>query len=98
MGKLKFHPKAFAELNSATIYLNRESPGLGEIFLTDFEKSLRLLQAFPETWPFVIRNIRRLSVPRFHYSIFYRFLDDGIIEVLAVTHAKRKPFNFLDRT
>ena len=38
---VRFHPDAEAEINEAAAFLDLESPGLGLVFLDDFEHALR---------------------------------------------------------
>ena len=97
MNRIFFHPQAFSELNDSALYLERQSSGLGEEFLAAIDISVRLLAQFPDTWPCVRNDIRRIIVPRFLYNIFYRIRPDDTIEIIAIMHPKRKPFNFIGR-
>ena len=97
MDHIFFHPKALAELNDAALYLNAQSPELGDEFLNAVEQSVWIVSRFPDTWPCVRNDIRRIIVTRFHYNIFYRLRPNATVEIIAVMHPKRKPFNFLDR-
>ena len=97
MDRVSFHPKASAELNESALYFDRQSAGLGDEFMDELEDAIRMVAQFPDTWPCVRNDIRRIIVPRFQYNIFYRLRPDTTVEILAVMHPKRKPFNFLDR-
>jgi len=97
MNRISFHPQAFSELNDSALYLERQASGLGEEFLSAVELAIRLLEQFPDAWPCVRNEIRRVMVPRFLYNIFYRIRPDGTIQIIAIMHPKRKPFNFIQR-
>jgi hypothetical protein len=45
---VRFHTEAEAEMNEAADYLNRESTGLGEIFLDDIQRAIDLITSHPE--------------------------------------------------
>jgi plasmid stabilization system protein ParE len=92
-----FHPAAVQEVNEIIEYLNEQSSNLGNEFVDELKRSENFLRDFPDTWPCIRNNIRRLKVSRFSYNVFYHIIDDGNIEILTVMHFRRKPFNFLDR-
>jgi plasmid stabilization system protein ParE len=48
------------------------------------------LVAYPERFPVVYRQTRRVNLPRFTYSLFYRIIDDQVI-VVACMHGRRHP-------
>ena len=97
MTPVLFHSKALAELDEVVLYLNQQQPDLGDEFLDSVEQSIDIIARFPDTWPCVRKDLRRILVPRFHYSIFYRLTRHDTIEIIAVMHPKRRPFNFRDR-
>jgi toxin ParE1/3/4 len=49
-----------------------------------------LLLRYPEAGAKIRSDIRRLTLPKFPYSLLYRVLEDQI-RVLAVAHHRRKP-------
>lgn len=53
-------------------------PGLGEEFLSEFEKALQELIEAPEIFRLVVpeRGIRRYYHKRFHFVIRYRYLKE----------------------
>ena len=97
MPEVIFHPAAIQDVNEIIEYLNEQSFDLGREFVDELKHAETFLRKFPDTWPCIKSNIRRLKVSRFSYNIFYHIKDDGIVEVLTVMHFRRKPFNFLDR-
>ncbi len=81
----------------AALYLESQESGLGREFLCEFKNAINGIANFPESHQCIRENIRRCSVPRFNYNIFYRIRDAHSLEVIAVVHVRREPFNFLDR-
>jgi toxin ParE2 len=79
------------------LYLESQESGLGIEFMQEFKDAVDGITRFPESNQCTKENIRRCSVPRFNYNIFYRIRDSRSLEIIAVIHARRKPFNFLDR-
>jgi hypothetical protein len=48
--KINFLEIAQKELDDAVDYYNYESPGLGDVFLTEVLKTLERIAEFPEAW------------------------------------------------
>jgi len=91
------HEFAEAEINEAKLYYNLQSPGLGNLFLAEVEKSLSQIANFPKATPLVRDNIRKKILPCFPYSLLYS-IQTNQIRILAVAHHKRRPFYWRDRT
>lgn len=83
-------PEADLELtDEAVLYAREGGAELGFAFITEFERALELLCAYPELgapW----RNRRRFPLRRFPYSIIYYIKDDEL-RVVALAHHRRKP-------
>lgn len=60
-------------------------PGLGDAYLLETLRALRLIEQFPQAWHPLTPQIRR-----FPYSVIYT-QDGADILVLAVAHQNRKP-------
>ena len=97
MAKIFLHEDALAELNDSASYLNDQSPEAGDLLINEVEKCFMYISRFPDTWPCVRGNIRRMIVARYRYNIFYRIVADGNIEILSIEHGKKKPFTFMGR-
>ena len=86
-----FHELAERELNdAASYYYAQERPGLGEAFLAEVERVLRLLSGRPMAGSSVREDIRRWRLRRFPYSVVYRIRADHV-RVLAIAAHKRRP-------
>jgi plasmid stabilization system protein ParE len=94
--RISFNPLAERELNDAAQYYDLESPGLGEAFLAEVERSCHAVAEYPEAGPVVLGTIRRL-LRHFPYALLYSFhTDTG--RILAVMNLKRRPAYWVGRT
>ena len=85
-----FHPDASAELEDAALFYESRMTGLGKSFAAEVERTISLVQEFPEAGSPIGPNRRRVLVARFPYSIVYRDGPDSIV-VVAVAHQHRRP-------
>jgi plasmid stabilization system protein ParE len=81
---------AQAELDEAITWYAAQAPGLGDAFLIETLKTIKLIEQFPEAWHPLTPQSRRCRLKRFPYSVVYT-LDGDEILVLAVAHQHRKP-------
>ena len=88
----RFHPQAEAELEAAASWYDERRPGLGAEFIAAVRSKVRQVLVAPERWP-LVKGTRRALVRRFAYAIVYREVQgsDGVVEVVAVAHLKRRP-------
>lgn len=78
------------ELDEAIAWYAEQAPGLGDAFLIEVLKTLRLVEQFSQAWHPLTSEIRRCRLRRFPYSVVYTQDGSGIL-VLAVAHQHRKP-------
>ncbi len=97
MRTIIFHPLAEQELADAIAYYENQEIGLGLELLETVEYSTKLLVRYPEMGSPVKGSIRSLVIPKFPYSLLYRFLDSDNIRILAVAHHKRQPLYWSKR-
>jgi plasmid stabilization system protein ParE len=64
--------------------------GLGEEFLAAVDAAFDAIERFPEIFAQVHGNVRRSSVSRFPYAVFYRVEPKRIL-ILTVLHTARNP-------
>ena len=83
-------PKAAAEIEAAYRWYERERPGLGEEFLVALNHVVAIIADYPERFPIVHRDTRRVLLSRFPYSICYRLKGRHVV-VVACFHSKRNP-------
>lgn len=87
---------AQAELDEAIGWYAGQAPGLGDAFLLEAIKALKLVEQHPDAWHPLSPQIRRCRLNRFPYSVIYA-LDGTDVVVLAVAHQHRKPLYWRDR-
>lgn len=93
---LRVHPDARRELNDAVDYYERESPGLGSIFIDEVEAGFARIRRHPGVAPQVGKAVRRLVLAKFPYSIVYETRED-FTRILAVAHQRKRPFYWRGR-
>jgi toxin ParE1/3/4 len=96
MRSVIFHLLAEQELLDAVSYYEEQETGLGLEYLGEVEHAVNFLMRYPEAGSKVRGSIRRLTLPKFPYSLLYRVMEEQI-RVLAMAHHKRKPQYWVDR-
>ena len=81
---------AQAELDEAIAWYAEQAPGLGDAFLIEKLKAIRLIDQFPSAWHPLTPQIRRCRLKRFPYSVVYTH-DGTDVLVLAIAHQHRRP-------
>jgi plasmid stabilization system protein ParE len=84
------------ELDEAMAWYSDQAPGLGDAFLIETLKALKLANQFPHAWHPLSPQIRRCRLNRFPYSIIYSLDGDDLL-VIAIAHQHRKPGYWRDR-
>ena len=87
---ISIRAEAESDISEAYTWYERQLKGLGSDFILCVEEGLAKIQRDPQIYPVVHRNVRRVLIHRFPYGIFY-ILEEGVILILAVYHAKRNP-------
>ncbi len=90
MSHIYFHKLAREEFLSGRDYYDEQVFGLGKSFVTEINRSIRIIKANPLAYPIIKENIRKAVVIKFPYSILYRIEKENIY-ILTVMHQKRKP-------
>lgn len=81
---------ARADLAEAFRWYESRSAGLGHEFLRVVRVAFAAIERSPEQCPIAIDDIRKATLRRFPYVIYYVVLDRGI-SVIAVMHGRRHP-------
>ena len=84
------------ELDEAIAWYADQAPGLGDAFLIEILKTLKLITQFPQAWHPLSAQTRRCRLNRFPYSVIYSQEGDGLL-VIAIAHQHRKPGYWRDR-
>lgn len=93
---LDIHEDADRELNDAADYYDRESPGLGTVFLDELEDGYDRILDNPSAAPEIDTGIGKLVLAKFPYSLIYEIDGDNAL-ILAVAHQRRRPHYWRDR-
>lgn len=90
--RVRFTPLADADVTEAYAYYEGWRERVGARFLDGVGDAVVLLGEHPEAGPVVHRDLRRLLVHGFPYSLYYR-LDpaERVVEVRACVHQRRHP-------
>lgn len=95
--RIEYHPALEADLRDVRDYYNEKSPGLGDDFISEFEREALRIASMPERWMVVRDDIRRALMKRFPYVILFRMPDPSTVRILVVKHEKRHPAFGLQR-
>ena len=91
------HPDAAEELAESARFYESRLPGLGVEFLDEIDRAIDTIASAPERYVVVRGNIRRFSVRRFPYGIYYRTLP-VVVRILVSKHHSRLPDLGMART
>ena len=89
-------PTAEADIEEARQWYEQQRPGLGNEFLDEISRAIRILEEQPERRPIYYLGFRRLLIRRFPYKVFYR-VEGARVIVFRVMHAKRDHQRWLMR-
>lgn len=96
MTRVVFRQEARAEAVDAFRWYEEQRPGLGTEFRNGLLDAVRRMRSTPLAYPVVHRDLRRVLVNRFPYSVFYRVTSEAIV-VVGVVHGKRHPRTWKQR-
>lgn len=88
--KIEFTEFAFLEIEDARDYYNLQRENLGENFKSDIKIAINRIANFPNLYPIAADNIRKCTLHRFPYNIFYATFKDTVL-ILSVANHHRKP-------
>lgn len=90
--RVRFTPLADADVAEACDTYEGAREGLGADFLDDLGRAVVLLGEHPEAGPAVYRDLRRVLLHTFPYSLYYRLAPaETLVEVRACVHQRRHP-------
>jgi len=89
---------AQTDVLDSAIWYEQQRDGWGHVFSTAILGTLQKVARNPETYPLVTERVRRASVDRFPFGVFYVVEDDRErVVVIAVIHASRDPDTWTTR-
>lgn len=93
----RWHPEAAEEAENARDWYAARSPLAARGFLLELENAVRAVVEAPQRWPEGTSRTRRYVFPRgYPFTLVYR-LTDQAVEIVAVSHQKRRPGYWLGR-
>lgn len=93
---LIIRPEAEQELAEARDWYEAQRNGLGDDFLAAIDPVFDQIRANPELYAPQYKSVRRVSLRRFPYVVYYRIVT-GNVEVIAVLHGSRHPRHWRSR-
>lgn len=94
--KVRFLSIAEREMRVAFDWYENQSSGLGGEFLTELDQVVVRIRRYPESCPVTKDGMRRASLNRFPYGLWYAIEVDTAV-VYAVAHLHREPHYWVDR-
>jgi hypothetical protein len=92
-----FHPAASDEHLESVAYYESQQPGLGALYLDEFDRIMGFVSDAPTRYPIEKQpDIRRIQMQKFPFSVLYR-VSSNTLQVLAIAHHKRRPQYWLGR-
>jgi toxin ParE1/3/4 len=93
-----FHREAESEFRAAITYFEDQREGLGIQFQEEVAQATAQIARLPRAFaPYGNEGLRRFSLKRFPFSIYYLELDN-CIWVAAVAHQRRRPGYWASRS
>lgn len=94
-------PEAEEDIDSAYRWYRKHCQQVAEEFLRVVERSFNSIESSPKQYPVVYRNVRRATLRRFPYCIFFKLepVDElsEQITIVACRHARRNPKTWQSR-
>jgi plasmid stabilization system protein ParE len=84
------------EMTEASVFYEAATSGLGDGFLDEVQRLVKVLREHPELGQSVGRGLRRALLHRFPFSLVYSVEVDAVL-IVAVAHQRRRPDYWRDR-
>jgi plasmid stabilization system protein ParE len=95
--RFRFHPEARIEARDATTWYRERSREAARGFTSAVTEGVQSIREHPEAWAtWHGMDVRRRTLRRFPYSIFY-IVENDMVVIVAVAHHKRRPGYWLPR-
>lgn len=88
--KIVLRRRAKRDLVEARQWYDERRVGLGDALLEEVDESLDVVRRHPESHPRVDERVRKATLHRFPYGIFY-VIESDTIRVIAILHHARNP-------
>lgn len=94
--KIDFLDLTRRELDDAFDWYEAQVPGLGYDFLSEVDRAVGRILAYPQSAAILEPGLRRVLINRFPYGMIYG-LDGDRIVIVAVAHLHREPHYWIGR-
>lgn len=88
--RLGFFEDAAAEIDEERAWYLKRSESAEAGFLRELDHAIQQVTDAPAQWPQFLADTRRYVFPTYPYSLVY-FVEDDVINVVAVAHDKKRP-------
>ena len=85
-----FRAAARADVRRAAAWYAERSSQAATGFHEELTAAIALIETAPEAFPIRYRGVRRVSLRRYPYGVYYRVSEEAI-EIIAVLHGKQHP-------
>lgn len=89
MAEISYHPEAESEIQAATAWYLSRSQAAAVGLVEEVERTISMMQQFPELQPAYDERHRFAVLRRYPYSIIYR-VEGERIRVIAFAHSRRQ--------
>ncbi|MGH9318463.1 MAG: type II toxin-antitoxin system RelE/ParE family toxin [Vicinamibacteria bacterium] len=86
--ELVVRSRAKADIRRAAKWYEKQRKGLGVDFVAEVDTAIRRIEANPEQYQAIYKDIRHAITRRFPYGVFYRIRESRIV-ISAVVHLER---------
>ncbi len=97
MSKLLYHYAANDDVRAALTWYVARSPRKARRLDSILGRILEEVVAQPDRYPLFDHEFREAAVPKVPYSVIYRALPSGDVQVITVAYASRAPGYWRDR-
>lgn len=88
--RLRFTPRAVRELEEQYSWYEFQRRGLGDEYFASASSAFDSIRSNPAIYSVVRPRVRRASMARFPYGVFYTASAEAVT-VLAIVHGRRHP-------
>lgn len=85
---IRISPLAFFDLDETVKWYNYQKPGLGNVFLINFNTSIEKIKNNPYSFRIISEPVRRMVLKKFPFKILY-IIDINEIVIIGIVHQKR---------
>jgi plasmid stabilization system protein ParE len=89
--RFELHPEAEAEIVAGGLFYDERRVGLGDEFLDEIQRLIDFALGNPEAGAPLVGGFRWVLSRRFPYAVVYRHRPDGLLQIIAVAHLRRRP-------